>query len=719
MTLDKKGVAVKSVSVDIGGTFTDVFLSYDDHSATGKAPTTRHRISMGVLDAIGNAAEELDVPLGHVISESELIRYATTISLNTLLQRTGPRLGLIATKGFEDTIFIGRARQWLDGKPIEEVLNQARIDKPEPIIPRQMVEGVGERIDAAGNVVRAIDRSEVEAVVSRLVDKGAQGFVIALINSHMNPENERAIADLIDDHYPEAYLGAVPVLLSSDVTPTIGEYPRSDTVILNGYLHRELSEELGSLGDELRDAGYAQTLLAVHAGGGSAPIEQTTPISTFGSGPVAGLFGASKVCKAYGADLAALTDMGGTSFDLGVLRGGEPRYYEMRPMVEHWLVRTPSLEVKSLGAGGGSIVRVEDYRGRITVGPESAGALPGPACYDLGGTEPTVTDADVVLGFIGPEQFLGGRMNIDPDLAMTALEAVGRKAGLDPVKMAWAVRRIADARMSAEMHKELNLKGIDPRKVTVLSYGGAGPTHCCGYAGPLDPERILVLPESPVFCAFGASQMDVSQVYVRSLSQLLVDGTGNVLDGSLQRLRETIDALVGQARQQFEEQGFPTDELELTVAIEMKYGGQINPVLTESPIAQPRTADDVRTIAQSFEEHYAALYSAMSAFPAGGIECETVQLKCALRVPSPDLIGAELGEADPSDARMGSRSVYWDGETATETPTYSFRLLRPGMVVTGPAIVDAANTTVVVEADWRLEVDQYRSGALSKQGGAP
>ncbi|MDH3643866.1 MAG: hydantoinase/oxoprolinase family protein, partial [Gammaproteobacteria bacterium] len=434
-----------AVDLDIGGTFTDCYVSFEGGYTIGKSSTTKYDVSVGALRAIEAAGETIGKPLDELLDECTSVSYSTTISLNTLIERTGPKLGLITTQGFEDVTLIGRARSWVDGHQPEEIRNKATAKKPVPIIPRDMIAGVRERIDWSGEVIAPLDRDSVVRQVHSLVDKGAMGFVVSLLWSFQNPEHELQVREIIDELYPEKYLGAMPVLLSHEISPTSGEYPRTMSTILSAYMHRDLAHDLRSLSDELRARNYTKPILLVNNTGAVSKVIKTPALNTYASGPVAGLLGGARLCEEYGIKNAVLTDMGGTSFDASLVVDGSPRHYSYHPVIENFFVSLPMLEVSTIGAGGGSIAWVNPLTGRLEVGPQSAGSMPGPACYDTGGREPTVTDADLILGYINPDRFCGGRIELNAERAHMLMEAkVAGPLGMDVAEAAAAVKLMVD-----------------------------------------------------------------------------------------------------------------------------------------------------------------------------------------------------------------------------------------------------------------------------------
>ena len=504
------------INVDIGGTFTDCFATSGETVATAKALTTHYDLSLGFMRAVEDIAATLDTDADALLARTEAIRYATTLGTNALIERTGPRLGLITTLGHEDTVTIGRCRQWGDGLPPSMTRDLARAKRPEALIPPEHITAIRERMDWMGQPLIPLDRDEVRERVYELVNAGVRGFIVGLLHAHANPAHEIAVRDVIEEEFPSAYLGRFPTILSHEVSRRSGEYVRTMTAIIEGYLHRVTSDRLSGLRDQLRARGYRGPLLMVHNTGGMGSLARTTPIKTVHAGPVSGLFGSRHTAARHGYEKVVTTDMGGTSFDVGIVVQGSVRFYEFNPVIDRWRVQAPMMDIKAIGAGGGSIARVDPVTG-VAVGPRSAGSTPGPACFGQGGTEPTVTDANLVLGYLDADTYHGGEFPLDKRRAERAIERkVGKPLGIDTVTAARRIRRVVDRQMGDEIFKEVTLKGYDPADFTVFSFGGGGPLHACGYAKALKAGNVVVPPHASVFSASGAAGLELLHVYEKS-----------------------------------------------------------------------------------------------------------------------------------------------------------------------------------------------------------
>ena len=707
-----------TIDVDIGGTFTDCFVRLPDgRMASVKTPTTGFRLAVGFMRALKTAAGELGASVESLLSQTETIRYSTTVAMNTLIQRTGPRLALITTEGFHDVLRISKGASWMDAAVLREIRNVARITKAEPLVESDMVLAVRERVDCFGRIVRPLDEEHFLDGLRVLVDRGARGFVVSLLFAYANPTHERRIRELIESEFPEAYLGAMPLMLASDVVPKRLEYTRTNTVLLNAYLHQSMWEELSGMGDELREAGYRRGIMMVHNTGGMAEVYRTSAVQTYNGGPVAGLIGGSAIGKRLGYDNVLVTDMGGTSFDIGLVVKGSTRFYQFRPIIDRYWVDMSILETRSIGAGGGSIAWLNPSLGnRLEVGQRGAGSMPGPACYGLGGQEPTVTDADLVLGYMNPARYFGGKMKLKPELAVKAIETkIAKPLGISVEQAALRIKRIVDANMADVIARETFLRGFDPKDFALFAFGGAGPTHCVGYGGALGMKTMVIFPFSPVFCAWGASTMPLVHIYEASRRmELLAPNTMEPMT-DLAAFNEVVAELEEKARKDLAGEGYDPASARFSLELDAKYGGQIHIHRTAAPKTRLETAEDVDELYESFEADYASAFSPVNVFPEGGCEIHSFILRAEVAEPAWDLPNSALGGADASAARTGSRAAIWDEScTRVDTPTYDQDKLRPGHRFQGPAIVEASYSTTVVDPGYALEVDRAGNLLITK-----
>ncbi len=713
----KQPQAGYEINIDVGGTFTDFFLKDPEREVRlSKTPTTHYDLSVGFMRGIKDLAKECGLGQNQLLSQTRAVRYCTTVGTNALIERSGPKLGLITTAGFEDTIFLGRARSWADGVTVTENKDLARINKAEPLIPRDMVVGLRERVDSAGNVVCPLQAEEVLEKLQLLVDRGAMGFVVCLLWSFANPVHEQAIKQIIEEEYPEDYLGSMPVTLSCQVSPKQGEYTRFVTTVVNAYIHGVMAEELNSLIHDLRSSGYTRPLQLVQNTGGMKKVSRTRAVLTHNAGPVAGLHGAAILGREYGQQDIVFTDMGGTSFDIGVITDGRLKTYDFIQVIDRWRTNIAAIEVKSIGAGGGSIAWLNELMDNaLQLGPLSAGSMPGPACYDQGGEEPTVTDADLVLGYLDPDNYLGGEMLLAPELSEEVIrKKIADPLGLETAEAAARIRALVDANMGQEAFNEVALKGHDPRDFMLFTCGGAGPAHACGFAPYLGVSKVLAPYYSPVSGAYGASTVKVRQVWDHSATQKLFRYKDQSYSSDLESFNRVVAELKDLAVRDLRLEGYSEDSINFRLELDMRYGMQYNLTKVISPHLILENPDHIKDICDAFTQEYSRVYSPEATFLQGGINVECFYLTATVEQAPPSWNPAELaGPAPPAEAAREPRRAYWRSQGGfSQTAVYDFHHLLPGNQISGPALVDARHTTFVIEPSWRFTLDQFFNGVL-------
>jgi N-methylhydantoinase A/oxoprolinase/acetone carboxylase beta subunit len=704
---------MNSIDIDVGGTFTDLVLNFNGKALIKKSPTTPYDISVCFTRVIEDGAAALGMKIEDLLPAIEMIRYSTTIALNRLIEKKGPRLGLITTEGHEDVVLLGRGAQWIDGTRVSERRNLAVQNKPDPLIPRDMIVGVKERVDSRGYIIRPLDENDVREKVRYLTSRGARGFVVALLWGFLNPANERRVKEIIRDEYKEFHIGYLPVVLAGQVVGKLGEYERTMAAILDAYLQRSMQIELSAMWDKLREKGYSKPLLMIQSSGGIAEVFRTAASRTFNSGPVSGLMGAHHVAKILGYQNVVMTDMGGTSFDVGLVVKDSVRSYDFRPIIDRWMVGITMIKTLSIGAGGGSIASVNRLlENRVQVGPRSAGSIPGPACFNLGGTEPTVTDADVVLGYLNPEYYFGGKMRLDKNRAIQAVrEKIAKPLGIGVEEAAVIVRKIVNGNMASAIMKEVHLRGHSPDDFILFVGGGAGPTHAEGYKA--DIPKAVTFAFSPVFCAFGSSTMDIMHVYEVSKKLTLMEPRTQQITNEFSVFNETVESLIEQARRDLTGDGLNLNEASFVLELDMLYGGQFHVKRALSPLLAAHSTEDVRAICDAFNKEFSEAFSPFVVNPEGGIFIESFILKAIVPTKKIELPKLTLEGASPAAARKGERPVYWPPEKDFRpTPIFTYESLRPGNRVEGPAIVEGEYTTLVVPPALHFSVDNRGLGIL-------
>lgn len=704
---------MKAIDIDVGGTFTDLVLTWGDTRITAKAPTTPYDLSVGFLDVLTDGSEQMDMSIDELLPQIELVRYSTTVAMNRLIERKGPRLGLLTTEGHEDAILIGRGAQWTDGTRVSERRNLAVQNKPEPLIHRDMIAGVRERVDSAGAVLRPLDEQDVRRKLRRLVDGGARAIAVSLLWSFVNPAHERRVREIIREEYRGYHVGYLPVVLSHEVVGKVGEYERTMTAILDAYLQSSIKAEMEQTWDQLREHGYRGSFLLTHNTGGSAEIFKTTASRTYNGGPIAGLMGSFHLGKALGYQNVIASDVGGTSFDLGMVVDASVRSYEFRPIIDRWMVGISMLQATTMGAGGGSIAWINELLGgRLEVGPRSAGSYPGPACYDLGGTEPTTTDADVVLGYISPDAYFNGRMPLNRDKAVAAIQTrIAEPLGVGVDEAAALIRRIIEENMASAIKREVHLRGYHPEDFVLFAFGGGGPTHVAGYGA--DVPTSVIFPQAPVFSALGSSVMDIMHVYEQSKRILFLNGMTQQLTDDYEAYNAPIRSMVEQAKADLVSEGLDPDAAIFTVELDMLYGGQVQVKRVSSPLVRIASEADAQAVYDAFEKEYSEAFSPHVVNKPGGAYIEGIVVKATVPTEKLRLPVHELGGKDPSAARDGSREAYWPSlGTRVDSPVYGFAKLTPGNQVDGPALVEAEFTTIVLPPGKSLSIDRHGLGLL-------
>src|SRR6266566_4910433 len=486
------------VGVDIGGTFTDcVLVDRQGNHRTAKVLSTKDDPAAGVLAGLTRLAETVGVDLPTLLKRTERFGHGTTIGTNTVLERRGARVGLVATAGHGDALAMMRGAGRVAGRSIEGVFSVHGCRLPDPLIVPGAVIEVPERVDASGSVVVELDAdAAVERITQMIAEYELDSVAVALLWSFANPAHEQTLAQAIP---------GVFVSRSSQVSPRLGEYERTVATVLNGYVGPASSRYLGELERRL-----ATPLLVMQSNGGVLPVSSATPLGTIDSGPAGGLIGVATLAGAYGHDHVIGTDMGGTSFDLGLVTDGKPVVAEQH-VIDQYTYRLPHLDVRSIACGGGSIAWLDEATGGLRVGPASAGSEPGPACYGRGGVEPTVTDADVVLGLVRADTFLDGRMPLDRDAAVAAVGRLAGRLGLSVEETAAGIVRVNNMQAATVIRQQTLERGLDPRDFVLYAFGGAGPVHAFGYAAE-SGVRAVVIPlgnGASTLSAYGIASGDV------------------------------------------------------------------------------------------------------------------------------------------------------------------------------------------------------------------
>jgi N-methylhydantoinase A len=694
------------IGVDIGGTFTDCIVIDDGGTVTiGKAPSTPPDFQTGFIDALREAGRRLGVSLDALLEGAHGIYHGCTVGTNALVEGRTAKVGLLMTRGHGDVIFAMDAGGRLTGMSPEYMANVSEQSKPEPLVPKHLVQEVDERVAFDGKAVVRLNEGRCREAIGRLIDAGAEAFAVSLLWSVVNPAHELRVRELIAEQAPDAF-----VSLSSQVIPRAGEYERTVATVVNSLIGPPMNAYLRDLERDLGELGFADTVHIMSCSGGliDAPYARAMPILTIGSGPVAGLIGAGKLSRAVtaagddaGPQDVITTDMGGTTFDVGVIRNGQPI---SRPTTRYdqYEYFVPTLDVRSVGAGGGSIIRYDTDTASLRVGPQSAGARPGPAAYLRGGTEATVTDADLLLGYLNPEYFLGGDIQLGTDASRQALERAGAAVGFSAEQTAAAAARIVDNQMADAIRLASVQQGLDPRDYAMYAYGGAGPSHATAIARELGIRRVIV-PLSDLasgWSAFGVASADA--IIVEELPKAMT------FPFDTAEMNETWSVLEGKVRTAMERQGIAAADLHIERQADIRYTQQVNQVAV---IAPDGVYDETATasLRDRFEEEYERLFGRDSGYADAGFALTAMRVRGRARISDFTLSSRGSGEGAGAPDPKGHRDVIWYERSLDPEPTPLFdgAAFTTGATIAGPAIVEYVDTTLVLRDGDRATVDGF------------
>jgi N-methylhydantoinase A len=662
-----------TIDIDNGGTFTDGFFTGDGRLEWVKVDTTPHDLTVCFLKCIEEGAAKFGLTLPQFLHETDVIRFSTTHGTNTLIQRSGPRLGLIVTKGFEQSLYDPSGRS-----PALDF-----------VVPAEMVVGIDSQ---------DIDREQVRLAIRRILGRGARMIVVSLHRAHLDPAAELKVREVADDDYPKHYLGAVPMLLSSEVSTTTDDASRTNVALLNAYFHPDMVRFLYKAEDDVRKLGYRKPLLVVHADGGVARVAKTTAIMTHNSGPSAGVLGTCHMARLYNLPYVASMDIGGTSADISLVINGR-QGYKRETTFEGLPVKLPVIEVYPAAAGGGSIARPIDGK-KVKVGPDSAGAMPGPACYGLGGAEATSTDASVVLGYIDPDYFLGGKRKLDAALAQQVIdEKLAAPLGLSREACGRLVTEAMEDICAEDIAGLIKAGNYNPADFVLFSFGGGGGLYCAGIADKVGIPRVYCFRFSAVFSAFGSSCADVLHTY-ESLSHLTLKRGGGL--AQVQAFNKTVKGLEDAVLRDMRGEGFPPEKVVFSLELEAESGG--TSAALESPVTLLEGPGDAARLLDAFAAQ-------CGIGPVDEINVHVFRLRATSPAAHPELATYKPAGQDPARALKGHRQVYWKDGPA-KTAIYEQSRLACGNVVRGPAVIESEDTTILVPKGKKYTVDHLLNGVI-------
>ncbi|MSO37715.1 MAG: hydantoinase/oxoprolinase family protein [Acidimicrobiia bacterium] len=664
------------VGIDVGGTFTDVIcVTPSGEVVLDKTPTVPQDQSIGVMNGLSQLAERFGLSIADFCSQTDIVVHGTTTADNTMIEMNGANTGLLVTKGHRDEIEMRRVHK--------EQIWDPSYPAPTPIARRRARIAIAQRMDHNGVVLLPLDEEAVRAGVQRLRLLGVESIAIMFLFSFVNPAHELRAAEIVREEYPDIS----HISLSHEVMARGPEFERVSTTLVNAYVAPRIATYVDRLQNTLRESGYAGQLLIMSSSGGVMPPEYVArrAVTLLASGPTGGVMGATLAATRAGVNDFIAVDMGGTSYDLALVRGGRPEIKTDWNWRYRYYIGLPMVDVQSVGAGGGSIARVR--QGALLVGPESAGSAPGPACYRRGGENPTVTDADLVLGYLPATGFAGGRMTLDVDAARTAIERdVAIPLGIDVIEAAWGIERIVNTSMANATRRVLASHGADPRILSLIAYGGNGAVHAWAIARDLGIDRILIPKAAPAFSALGVLVadyvVDLVRSYIVPLSQV-----------DVVHMRTLIGEIVEEARKEMQPAGLADDATSIDLYAQMCYPGQNFDMSVPLPEGADLDGETLLELAERFHTQHEAErgFSFRNQQPL----MRGVRLVARSETPKPDHFAEPGTVTDAAAALKGHRDAYF-GVEFVSTPIYDGPQLGAGVTITGPALIEEPFTVIVV-----------------------
>ncbi|WP_290901161.1 hydantoinase/oxoprolinase family protein [Ferroglobus sp.] len=673
------------IGIDVGGTFTDVVL-VDDQSGKlyhTKTPTTPKDLTVGVLRGIEKILEISSAEIENL----KYIVHGTTIGTNALIERKGAKTGLITTEGFIDVLEIGRFQRPKEG------LYDMTVDNPEPLVPRYLRKGVKERVNSKGEIVKPLDEKSAREAVEFLISEGVESIAVSFLFSFLNPTHERRVREIIKEINPEIY-----VSLSSDIAPEFREYERTSTTVLNAYLQPILERYLEDLQKKLEKKYGIEDLRIMLVHGGIMPAETAKKyaVAIVNSGPVGGVVAGSFIGNILGFENIITVDMGGTSFDISLIERGTP-VVTTEGKFEGYPVKIPIVDVHTIGAGGGSIAWL-DKAGVLNVGPQSAGADPGPACYAKGGENATVTDANLVLGRLSAENFLGGEMKLDESLARKVISKLANQMDMSVEEVAMGIIRVADAKMEKGIATCSTERGYDVREFALVAFGGAGPLHAVQIAMDLNIPWVVIPPLPSEYSAFGLLVADIKHDYVRSYI-----AEEDEVDLSL--LQSYFAELEKRGIEQLRKEGVREEDMEIKWSMDMRYSGQSYELNIPIERGTKFTKESFKEIVKRFHKRHEEVYTYSSEDEK--VEIVNLRVTAIGKVPKIQLEKIEKGNrSPPSKALKEEREVYF-GNGFLRVPVYTRELMLAGNVVEGPCIIEEKFSTTVIHSGCKAKIDDF------------
>jgi N-methylhydantoinase A len=697
------------VASDVGGTCTDTIVFAEGEPVhIGKALSTPPNFGEGVINSVRNCAETMGLTLAQLFAQTRIFVHGSTVVDNTVLTRDGAVTGLITTAGFEDTLLVTRGAygRWA-GLPEDEIKHPVMTERAAPLIAADRIRGVPERMDYKGAVVRDLDDDATEKALRYLVEqKQVSAIAVCFLWSVYNPAHERRVRDILHRVHPDIF-----VTLSSDIAPVPGEYERTSTTVVNAYAGGITESYLNGLQALLEESGYSGPVMIMQGYGGLLPAQEASrrAVGLIECGPAAGVIGARFLGELMDDKDIIAADMGGTTFKVGVIQDGQIEYAR-EPMVDRFHYVAPKIEVVSIGAGGGSIVSLDPKTKTPLVGPRSAGARPGPVCYGQGGTEPTLTDVLLLIGYMDPGTFLGGSIKLDVEGARAAFKrAISDPLGMTLEEAAFGIYRVACAQITDLIHEITVERGLDPRDFVLHAFGGSCGLLCGVFGQELNVRRVIIPYTASVNCAFGLVAADIVHEYSTTTTMPAPSPAADI--------NAIYAPMIERARADLAKEGFGPGQTALNWSVDLRYSRQVHEVTTPVRGATPLDDAGVARLMDDFEQLYERKYGRGSAYREAGMEMTLFRLSARGLMSRPNIEKAALRGPSADRARLGRRKVFVDrlGGMA-EADIYDFTKLEPGNVMRGPAVIHTPITTIVLQAGQTGRMDPLRNIVIEFEG---
>ena len=704
---------VQIIASDAGGTMTDMMIVDTDGNFTiGKASTTPRDQSLGFWESMVDGLEYWGIDFNkeakHMLPDVEAAVYSGTSMMNALITETGRKVGVITTRGDEDIFLHERSAQKWKGYSYQDLLHHVTHHGNKPLVPRRLVKGVEGRLDMFTMEVIPIYEDMAVKAVEELLDEGVDAIVVCFLHSFVNPAHELKMEQIADEVMGKRGR-KVPIYLSHRLCPIMREMGRLNTVVLHAYVAEPGREQLFKIENRLKASGYKHPLQIVLAHGGLTDIRYSRLYEASFSGPIGGLLGAGYLSQHMGIDNWVCTDMGGTSFDVGLIRSGQP-LIEREVVINRRIYNIPTLQMDTIGAGTGMYVTIDPITKRVNIGPESAGAEPGPVCYEMGNEIPTVMDCVLIMGILNPDNYLGGKKRLNKEKAFRAVkEKCADVLGVDPHYLADGVYKLINSRMKEHIRSVLFARGFSPAAYHLLCYGGAGPMHLAGYCEGLPFRGVATMPWAAGFSSFGCAAVDITHRYQKSVPVMIpagADASYKLLMGQL-LINVGWDELEKQAASDFAAEGLPWEQAKVQQIAYVRYGGQMEDLEVVSPVSRVNSPEDMDKLLAAFEKLYEKVYAGVAKHERAGFQIMELGVTASIPKVKPKLVKHPLeGKTPHKNAIKGEREVYYEGKWGKAT-IYDMDRLRPGNEVGGMAVIEAPATTLFLPPGRHVRVDEW------------